>query len=76
MAYKKYTIATLIEELKGFAPSAEVMFSNDEEGNIFHASALVALTLLGDEQDKGNPERTKVVIYPLNTPEDVDPINL
>ncbi len=63
-----YTVKDLIAKLSQFDMGAKVMFSCDEEGNTFHAKGDVALTDVSEDEDK---EDIRVVIYPLNSSEDI-----
>ena len=60
----KLNVGELKKLLNRFDDHQEVWFSSDEEGNTIHSKALVQLS----EITEG---KIVVVIYPLNTSEDV-----
>jgi hypothetical protein len=61
---KKYTVASLISVLRQFDPKQEVWVARDEEGNTHHRLAWVCLSKITDT-------KTVVVIYPINSDEDI-----
>lgn len=62
-----YTVGDLIKELSQFDMGAKVMFASDEEGNTFHTKGEVQLTDVSEDEK----EDIRVVIYPLNSEEDI-----
>ena len=58
------TVAELIKELEQYAPDCRVRFSSDEEGNVLHTKADIALIDITEKL-------TELVIYPLNTDDDI-----
>lgn len=66
------TIKQLKKALRGLDPEMKIMFSKDEEGNYFHDTAEVALI---SDMYKHDPKKLLAVVYPINTKDDLDPIN-
>lgn len=65
------TVKELIEELKKQDQSMPILFARDEEGNVLHVKADVAVTNVNFDAEKEEQQILSVVIYPLNSTNDI-----